>query len=183
MSKTPSTDVAAEILNILPFNVGKLPVKYLGVPLLSKKIGAKECKKLVDKVKNKVEDWKNRYLSYAGRLQLIASVLSSLNTYWAAVFLIPKTVIKDIDRVLKGFLWCKGELRKGSAKVAWSSVCSPKNEGGLGLRMLGNWNEALLIKNLWNIAASKDSLWVKWVNIVKLKGISIWDTQKKYNDC
>ena len=27
-------DVAAEILNILPFNVGKLPVKYLGVPLL-----------------------------------------------------------------------------------------------------------------------------------------------------
>ena len=56
-------------------------------------------------------------------------------------------------------------------------------KGGLGLRMLSNWNEALLIKNLWNIAAGKDSLWVKWVNIVKLKGNSIWDIQKKYNDC
>ena len=80
-------DVITEILNILPFNVGKLPVKYLGVPLISKKIGAKECKKLIDKVKNKVEDWKNSYLSYAGRLQLIASVLSSLSAYWGCSFL------------------------------------------------------------------------------------------------
>ena len=98
------------------------------------------------------------------------------------MFLIPKTVTQDIDRILKGFLWCKGKLRNGSAKVAWSSVCRPKCEGGLGLRLLSNWNEALLIKNLWNIAASKDSLWVKWVNIVKLKRKSIWDVQKKYND-
>ncbi|GKA12810.1 RNA-directed DNA polymerase, eukaryota, reverse transcriptase zinc-binding domain protein, partial [Tanacetum coccineum] len=55
-------------------------------------------------VKNRVDDWKNKYLSYAGRLQLIASVLSSLNVYWAAVFRIPKTIVKDIDKILKGFL-------------------------------------------------------------------------------
>ncbi|GJX28595.1 RNA-directed DNA polymerase, eukaryota, reverse transcriptase zinc-binding domain protein [Tanacetum coccineum] len=38
------------ILDIIPFNIGKLPVKYLGVPLITKKIGVKECKPLVDKI-------------------------------------------------------------------------------------------------------------------------------------
>ncbi|GJY87105.1 RNA-directed DNA polymerase, eukaryota, reverse transcriptase zinc-binding domain protein [Tanacetum coccineum] len=82
----------AEILDILPFNIGKLPVSYLGVPLITKQIGVKECKSLVDKVKAKVNNWKNRLLSYAGRLQLVAFVLASMQVYWASVFILPKTV-------------------------------------------------------------------------------------------
>ncbi|GKD96071.1 RNA-directed DNA polymerase, eukaryota, reverse transcriptase zinc-binding domain protein, partial [Tanacetum coccineum] len=62
-----------------------------------------------------------------GKLLLIASVLSSLNVYWATVFMIPKTVVKEIDKILKGFLWCKGEIKRGKDKVAWKSMCSPKN--------------------------------------------------------
>nr|GEV38134.1 reverse transcriptase domain, reverse transcriptase zinc-binding domain protein [Tanacetum cinerariifolium] len=52
------------ILDELPFVVGKLLVKYLGVPLITKKIGVAECKILMDKVKNVVLDWKNKSLSY-----------------------------------------------------------------------------------------------------------------------
>ncbi|GJV53840.1 RNA-directed DNA polymerase, eukaryota, reverse transcriptase zinc-binding domain protein, partial [Tanacetum coccineum] len=66
------------ILDILPFKIGKLPVKYLGIPLLSKKVGINDCKILVERVRNKVNDWKNKALSYAGRLQFIASVLSAI---------------------------------------------------------------------------------------------------------
>nr|GEU68329.1 RNA-directed DNA polymerase, eukaryota, reverse transcriptase zinc-binding domain protein [Tanacetum cinerariifolium] len=58
------------ILSVIPFRVEKLPVKYLGVPLISKRIRVKYCKSLVDNVRNKVLGWKNKYLSYAGRLQL-----------------------------------------------------------------------------------------------------------------
>ena len=158
--------------------MGKLPVKYLGVSLITKRIGTKECKQLIDKVNNRVNEWKNKYLSYAGRLQLIASVLTSLHVYWAAVFLLPKAVIYEIDRVLKGFLWIKEELIRGQAKVAWKDVCTPKSQGGFGLKNLDIWNEALLIKNLWSIAVDKNSLWVKWVNVYKLKGRNIWDMQK-----
>nr|GEU45332.1 RNA-directed DNA polymerase, eukaryota, reverse transcriptase zinc-binding domain protein [Tanacetum cinerariifolium] len=68
-------------------------------------------------------------------------------------------MIKDIDRVLKGFLWCGGELQRGKAKVSWKSVCHPKNQGGLGLKMLGEWNEVLLSKHAWNIVVRKESLW------------------------
>ncbi|GJS30412.1 RNA-directed DNA polymerase, eukaryota, reverse transcriptase zinc-binding domain protein [Tanacetum coccineum] len=63
------------ILDIVPFQVRRFPMRYLGVPLITKRLGKDECKQLVDKVKAKVGDWKNKFLSYAGRVQLIASVL------------------------------------------------------------------------------------------------------------
>ncbi|GKE42877.1 RNA-directed DNA polymerase, eukaryota, reverse transcriptase zinc-binding domain protein, partial [Tanacetum coccineum] len=47
--------------------IGKLLVRCLGVPLMDKKIGMKDCKSLVDKVRKKLGDWKNKSLSYAGR--------------------------------------------------------------------------------------------------------------------
>ncbi|GJX47932.1 RNA-directed DNA polymerase, eukaryota, reverse transcriptase zinc-binding domain protein [Tanacetum coccineum] len=71
-------DTKDEISNIFPFKKGKLPVRYLGVPLVTKKIGIADCKQLVDKVTQKLNDWKNKSLSYAGRAQLIASVLGSM---------------------------------------------------------------------------------------------------------
>ncbi|GJS44768.1 putative reverse transcriptase domain-containing protein [Tanacetum coccineum] len=131
---------------------GVFPVKYLGVPLVTKRLGKDDCKQLVDKVKCKVNDWKNKYLSYAGRVQLIAYVLGSMKIYWAAVFLLPKSTVKDIEKVLKGFLWCQGDLARGKAKIAW--------------------------KTLYH----KESLWVKWVHMIKLNRRSIWEVNVETND-
>ncbi|XP_071694347.1 uncharacterized protein [Rutidosis leptorrhynchoides] len=39
-----------------------------------------------------------------------------------------------------------------------------------------------MIKNLWRSFTQKDSLWGKWVNLIKLKGGSIWDVNLAYND-
>ncbi|GKC75814.1 RNA-directed DNA polymerase, eukaryota, reverse transcriptase zinc-binding domain protein [Tanacetum coccineum] len=75
------------MLDCVPFKVEKLHVRYLGVPLTSKRIGVNNCKSLIDKVKSKAFNWKNKCQSYAGRLLLIASVLESIHVYWAFVFL------------------------------------------------------------------------------------------------
>ncbi|GKA59381.1 RNA-directed DNA polymerase, eukaryota, reverse transcriptase zinc-binding domain protein [Tanacetum coccineum] len=122
---------------------GKLPVRYLGVPLIAKRLGVNECGCLVDKIKSRIHNWKNRYLSYAGRLQLIAVVLESIHVYWALV---------------------------------------PKDKGGLRLKNLQTWNYALLSKHVWNIATKKDSLWVKWVHSVKLRGKSFWEIKEEKED-
>ncbi|GJU17369.1 RNA-directed DNA polymerase, eukaryota, reverse transcriptase zinc-binding domain protein [Tanacetum coccineum] len=159
--------VKQAILAILPFKIGSLPVSYLGVPLVSKQIGINDCKRLTDKIKERVLNWKNKMLTYVGRLQLIASVLSTIHMYSASVFMLPKIVIKDIDRILKGFLWNQGDLKKGSAKISWKVVCEPKIQGGLGLKDLGACNEVLMTKHLWNIAYNIESLWVKWVNVIR----------------
>ncbi|GKA16408.1 RNA-directed DNA polymerase, eukaryota, reverse transcriptase zinc-binding domain protein [Tanacetum coccineum] len=39
------------ILNVLPFGDAKLPVKYLGVPLIAKRLSMKDCGRLIDKIK------------------------------------------------------------------------------------------------------------------------------------
>ncbi|GJW81795.1 RNA-directed DNA polymerase, eukaryota, reverse transcriptase zinc-binding domain protein [Tanacetum coccineum] len=83
------------------------------VPNLGKStLGINECKCLVEKVRAKVNCWKNKMLTYARRLQLISSVLSSIHVYWASVFMLPKVVIKDINRLLKGFL-CRSNSSSG----------------------------------------------------------------------
>ncbi|GKC57546.1 RNA-directed DNA polymerase, eukaryota, reverse transcriptase zinc-binding domain protein [Tanacetum coccineum] len=84
---------------------GKLPVRYMGVPLLAKRLSVQDCKMLIDKVENKINYSSNKSLSYAGRIQLIASVLSSMQLYWASVYLLPNSMINDIDKHFKIFLW------------------------------------------------------------------------------
>ncbi|GJW07958.1 RNA-directed DNA polymerase, eukaryota, reverse transcriptase zinc-binding domain protein [Tanacetum coccineum] len=39
-----------DILQVMPFKSGKLPVRYLGVPLMAKKLGLNDCKVLVERV-------------------------------------------------------------------------------------------------------------------------------------
>ncbi|XP_071715243.1 uncharacterized protein [Rutidosis leptorrhynchoides] len=46
----------SRILEILPFDEGKLPIRYLGVPLVSSRPMYRDCKVLVDRVKHKVDD-------------------------------------------------------------------------------------------------------------------------------
>ncbi|GJZ20771.1 RNA-directed DNA polymerase, eukaryota, reverse transcriptase zinc-binding domain protein [Tanacetum coccineum] len=117
-----------KITQILPFGIGKLPVRYLGAPLIAKRLGVKECSPLIEKIK------------------------------------------------------ARGESAKGKAKVSGKSICRPKDKGGLGLKDLQTWNEALLAKHIWNIAIKKDTMWVKWVHTVKLRGTSIWIIDADKND-
>ncbi|GKC92941.1 putative reverse transcriptase domain-containing protein [Tanacetum coccineum] len=53
--------------------------------------------------------------------------------------------------------------RKIGYIIALKEVCMQKSEGGLGLKSIHVWNEALMAKHLWNVVISKDSIWVKWV--------------------
>ncbi|GJR19680.1 putative ribonuclease H-like domain-containing protein [Tanacetum coccineum] len=102
--------------------------------------------------------------------------------YWPPVFKIPKTVIKEINGILKRYIWSNSESARGKAKVAWKQVCKPKDYGGLRVKDLEKWNKALLAKHLWNIASKKDSLWVKWIHAVRLKDASIWNVQWNEKD-
>ncbi|GKE35217.1 RNA-directed DNA polymerase, eukaryota, reverse transcriptase zinc-binding domain protein [Tanacetum coccineum] len=161
------------LLEILPFKCGKLPVRYLGVLLLAKRLSVMDCKVLIDKVGERINCWRNKTLSYAGRVQLLASVLSSMQIYWDSVYFLPNVVINDLDKLFKRFLWNSGNSAQGKARVAWKMVCRPMDQGGLGIKPLKQWNEVMLIRQFWKIIENKDSLWAKWVNVVRLKRKSI----------
>ncbi|GKB94345.1 RNA-directed DNA polymerase, eukaryota, reverse transcriptase zinc-binding domain protein, partial [Tanacetum coccineum] len=175
-------DRKRELLEVLPFKFGKLPMKYLGVPLIAKKLSLSDCKSLIERVEKRVNCWRNKLLSYAGRIQLIASVLSSMQQYWASVYIIPISAVKELDKMFKRFLWNSGNSAQGKARVGWKMVYRPKCQGGLGIKPLKKWNETLLVSQLWKIIENKESLWVKWVNTVKLKGSSIWTIEGNQSD-
>ena len=105
---------------------------------------------------------------------MVRSVLSSMHIYWASVFILPNRIIHDLEKLMRGFLWCQGEMKRGKAKVAWESVCKPKNEAGLGIRRLADFNIALMTTHILSILTHKESLWVKWIHSYKLRGRSFW---------
>ncbi|GJW14525.1 RNA-directed DNA polymerase, eukaryota, reverse transcriptase zinc-binding domain protein [Tanacetum coccineum] len=57
-----------DLLTILPFKCGTLPMKYLGVPLVAKRHGVNDCKSLIKNVEKWISSWRNRLLPYAGRI-------------------------------------------------------------------------------------------------------------------
>ncbi|KAI3808225.1 hypothetical protein L1987_24173 [Smallanthus sonchifolius] len=90
---TVSQPVKQEILTLMPFKEGALPVRYLGVPLISSRLMYRDCKVLVDRLDKKIDNWMTKSLSFAGRLQLIKSVMSAMHIYWASVFMLPARII------------------------------------------------------------------------------------------
>lgn len=46
---------------------GFLPVKYLGLPLVSSKLSYKDCQPIFEKIQKKIQSWTNKKLSYDGR--------------------------------------------------------------------------------------------------------------------
>ena len=64
-----------------------------------------DCTMLIENVKKRIDDWRNKTLFFAGRLQLIVSVLQSLHIYWASIFILPIHICNDIDKLLKGFFY------------------------------------------------------------------------------
>ncbi|KAJ0954856.1 putative RNA-directed DNA polymerase [Helianthus annuus] len=166
---------------LFPFKVGLLPVRYLGIPLLSKRLYSKDCSALIDKVRKRLNDWKNKALSFAGRLQLIRSVISSLNVYWASMFLLPINVIEDIERLIGKFLWANSESAKGKARVSWEKVCCPKSQGGLGIRPLRVINQTLVSKHIWSLISKKETIWTKWIWVNRTKGKNLWEVSDKEN--
>ncbi|KAL2931067.1 LINE-1 retrotransposable element ORF2 protein [Bienertia sinuspersici] len=64
------------------FSLGRLPFTYLGIPMSPKQIHPNDCEKLTDKKCARIKMWSSRNLSYAGRLQLVNSVLMTISSYW-----------------------------------------------------------------------------------------------------
>lgn len=166
-------------------SLGVLPIRYLGVPLHTKRISLIQCAPLLQSIKTKLRSWTVRKLTYAGRLQLVTSVINGITNFWTSSFIIPKAVIHEIDSMCSKFL-CKGDISaSSSAKVSWESCCQAKEEGGLGLRNLQAWNQACAVKMIWLIFFARDSIWSVWFREEILNGDieSFWviNTRQKHS--
>ena len=151
---------------------GALPLKYLGISLISTRLRISDCQGVIDSMKKKVQGWSSKSLSYGGRSQLVKSVLMSLQNY-CSIFMLPKKIIKVLEQIMSRFLW-SGSDKSSGIKVTREETCKPLNEGGLGLNQLKIWNKALMLRHIWDIFCRKYSLWIAWVHLIKLNQRSFW---------
>ncbi|KAL2225604.1 UNVERIFIED_CONTAM: hypothetical protein Sindi_2948700, partial [Sesamum indicum] len=173
----------AQMMEILGFQEGQLPMRYLGLPLISSRLSISNCQPLISKIDARITGWEGISLSYAGREQIIKTVLSALSLYWASAFILPKKVINEIEKRLRNFLW-KGTKSSGYAKVAWKDVCRPVDEGGLGFKDISILNRALMSKKLCDvIQCDRTSIWVQWLYQDWLRDTSIWIVREQGGSC
>lgn len=135
------------VTEILQCRVEHFPITYLGLPLAMRKPTKAEIQPILDRLAKKIAGWKPRLLSPDGWLCLIKSTLMALPVHLMSVLQLPKWAIKDIEHECRGFLW-KGQedVSGGHCLVAWKNVCMPVQNGGLGIKNLDYFGQALRLK-------------------------------------
>lgn len=83
--------------------VGVLPIRYLGLPFTTKMLTLLDCQPLMDKVRTRLISWSSKILSYAGRLQLIRSVITSISNFWSSAFILPRSYLDTIEGMCCAF--------------------------------------------------------------------------------
>ncbi|CAA7025736.1 unnamed protein product [Microthlaspi erraticum] len=107
--------------------------KYLGMPVLQKRINKDTFGEVLEKVSSWLAGWKGQLLSLAGRITLTKAVLSSVPVHTMSTAMLPQSTLNRLD----------------------------KKEGALGIRKAKEMNTALLAKLGWRLLHNEISLWAK----------------------
>ncbi|KAE8670622.1 Phosphatidylinositol 4-phosphate 5-kinase 6 [Hibiscus syriacus] len=147
-----STNILESINKTTGFKQGCLPVRYLGVPLVTRKLSEKDCVVLINNIKSRLYHWSGKLLSYAGRLELIRAKGSDKAATGAKVSW--GTICQSKP---------EGELGLKDLKT-WNMACMIQlirsilaGEGSLWVAWLNNY--VLNDKDFWHIDSGTNTRW------------------------
>eukprot|EP00253_Pinus_taeda_P011344 PITA_11344 len=150
--------------NLFPFHTQSLDTsfKYLGFWLKPDAYKKEDWNWLIAKIEARISHWSFRWLSRAGRLTLLKSVLLAIPVYWVALTWIPKGVLEKIRRLCCRFLWAGSSENSVLPWVSWEKIARPKEWGGWGIKRLPEFSLSLAAKSVGdskNVCIGRDP-WV-----------------------
>ncbi|XP_074266105.1 uncharacterized protein LOC141588570 [Silene latifolia] len=171
--------VKHHILYTTGFSEGTFPFRHLGLTLNTTRNTTDMYGLLISKLQNKVQYWATKFLSYAGKAQLINSVVFGLEAFWCANVLLPYNILKKLNKMSKDFFWGIGSDQRKWVCKSWDSICSPWLEGGFDIKELLSWNKALLAKWIWILETQQHWLWFSWRKAYHFPDIPFWEVTCK----
>nr|AAO38020.1 hypothetical protein [Oryza sativa Japonica Group]AAT81747.1 hypothetical protein [Oryza sativa Japonica Group]ABF97422.1 retrotransposon protein, putative, LINE subclass [Oryza sativa Japonica Group] len=152
-----------DITQVLLGSIKTFPCPYLGLTLHTCKLRKVDFIPLIDKFGARLPGWKGKFFTSENRETLVKSVLTVLPIYHMIGTQTPKLVIKHIDRFCRAFLWKRDDpenISAGNSLVNWSTVCMPKNLGGLGSVDLNKFSRAIRLRFSWFSWKEENKPWL-----------------------
>ncbi|XP_073260583.1 uncharacterized protein [Populus alba] len=154
---------AEGISGVLRSRCDTFPIKYLGLPLGANPKRISTWKPVLYQIRGRLNSWKGRLLSLAGRTILIKSVISAIPLYYMSIFCIPKTVAHKITAMQAWFLWGRSVGNRKIHRLALDTVAKNKERGGLGVGNISAKNKALLFKWIWKLESNEKASWADFI--------------------
>ncbi|GAU38494.1 hypothetical protein TSUD_64740 [Trifolium subterraneum] len=138
---------------------------YLGLPSMVGRSKKAIFSYIKDCIWKRINSWRGRALSKAGKEMMIKSVLQAIPSYVMSMFILPASLIHDIEKMINAFWWRSGSTNNNNTKgihwLVWERLACPKAHGGLGFRNFEAFNKAMVAKQVWNIVQNPNSLVAK----------------------